>query len=64
MKILIAEDEPVSRKLMTKTIEKWGYEVVPVADGNEAMENLMDPDGARLAVLDWMMPGQSGIDIC
>ena len=64
MRILIAEDEPVSRRLIAKTVAKWGYDVVTAADGNEAMEELAVSNGVRLAILDWMMPGLSGAEIC
>jgi len=64
MKILIADDEQVSRKLLQRMLEKWGYEVVSVEDGNAAREILNSADAPRMALLDWMMPGQNGVDVC
>ncbi len=56
MKILIADDEEVSLRMLEKTLERHGYEVIAVRDGREAAERLCDPDGPRLALLDWVMP--------
>jgi two-component system cell cycle response regulator len=64
MKILIAEDEPVSRRMLQGVLTKWGYDVVSVEDGNAAWERLNAADAPRIALLDWMMPGQNGIDVC
>ena len=64
MRILIADDEPISRKLLHATLERLGHEVVAVSDGAEAIEALLAPDAPRLAILDWMMPGMNGLDVC
>jgi DNA-binding response OmpR family regulator len=64
MQILIAEDEPVSRRLLQKTLEQWGYEVVICEDGTSAWNALQAPDAPNIAVLDWMMPGMDGPEIC
>jgi len=64
MKILIAEDEPQFRDLLKEILEKWGYEVVVARDGNEAWQVLQSEDAPRLVILDWMMPGLKGIEIC
>ncbi|MFC1975187.1 response regulator transcription factor [Chloroflexota bacterium] len=64
MKILIAEDDPVSRRMLQATLIKWDYEVVVTSDGHEAWQTLQQKDAPRLAILDWMMPGMDGIDIC
>lgn len=64
MKILIADDDPVSRRLLQIALVKWGYEVVTAADGNEAWQALQGEDAPPLAVLDWMMPGLDGIEVC
>jgi sigma-B regulation protein RsbU (phosphoserine phosphatase) len=64
MQILIAEDEPVSRRLLVKTLEQWGYEVVICEDGTSAWNALQAPDAPNIAVLDWMMPGMDGPEIC
>ena len=64
MKILIADDEPVSRRLLQGLLTKWGYEVVSAEDGNAAWERMNAPDAPRIALLDWMMPEQNGVDVC
>lgn len=64
MRILIAEDDPVSRRLLQAVLVKWGYDVVVTSDGNEAWEVLQAPDAPRLAILDWMMPGMDGVQVC
>ena len=64
MKILIAEDDPVSRRLLEATLEKFGYEVVVAADGAEAWTALQRNDAPRMAILDWMMPELDGVEIC
>ena len=64
MKILIAEDDPVSRRLLEATLEKFGYDVVVAADGAEAWTALQRNDAPRLAILDWMMPELDGLEIC
>ncbi|HKS28559.1 MAG TPA: response regulator transcription factor [Pyrinomonadaceae bacterium] len=64
MKILIAEDEPDSRHLLKIMVERWGYEVEPVRDGTEAWEALKREDAPPLALLDIMMPGMDGLEVC
>jgi diguanylate cyclase (GGDEF)-like protein len=64
MKVLIADDEPVSRRLLASSLERWGYEVVVAADGLEALELLQLPDAPNLVVLDWLMPGMDGVELC
>ena len=64
MKILIAEDEPVSRRLLQSSLERWGYNVVVAKDGTEATEILLAPDAPKMALLDWLMPGVDGIQLC
>jgi len=63
MKILIAEDDPVSRVFLEMTLVKWGYEVVVTCDGNEAWET-MQCEAPAIAILDWMMPGIDGVEVC
>jgi DNA-binding response OmpR family regulator len=62
--VLVAEDDPVSRRVLEVTLRKWGFDVVACADGEAAMEGLVQPDAPRLAILDWMMPGLEGPEIC
>jgi phosphoserine phosphatase RsbU/P len=63
-RILIAEDDLTSRTLLRSMLMKWGYEVVVTEDGEAAWERMREEDGPRLAILDWMMPGLSGIELC
>jgi len=62
--ILIADDSPVSRRLLEAILRKWGYEVVSVSSGTDAWAVLQQPDAPRMAILDWMMPGLSGPEVC
>jgi phosphoserine phosphatase RsbU/P len=64
MQILIAEDDPISRIILQNMLTNWGYEVLVAVDGDQAYEMLLRPDTPDLALLDWMMPGMSGPDIC
>src|SRR6202451_3323128 len=64
MKILIAEDDPVSLHLLKNFLLKWDYDVTIATDGTQAMRILESDDTPRLAVLDWMMPGLDGIQLC
>ena len=64
MKILIAEDDPVSRRLLEVTLGKWGYEVVACADGQAAWDVLQEPDAPQLVIVDWMMPRMDGLQVC
>jgi len=64
MKILIADDQPLDRAVLRMTLEKWGYEVIEAEDGTEAMKLLSSDDSPGLAILDWMMPGLTGPEIC
>jgi diguanylate cyclase (GGDEF)-like protein len=64
MKILIADDDPTSLLFLEDMLTEWGYEVTMAVDGAQAARLLADPDGPLLAILDWMMPGMDGIDVC
>ena len=64
MKILIAEDEYITRLMVQVSLEKWGYRVDCVSDGNEAWEVLQRPDAPQIAILDWEMPGLNGVEVC
>ena len=63
MHILIADDDPVSRRLLEGTLVRMGHSVTAVADGAAAIKGLLAPDGPRLAILDWMMPGTDGLGV-
>src|SRR5580704_17272442 len=64
MRILIAEDDPVSRKLLKATLSQWGFEPVVCTDGKEALAVLQSPDTPDVALLDWMMPELDGPEVC
>jgi DNA-binding response OmpR family regulator len=64
VRILVAEDDPVSRLLISTHLTNWGYEVVLRNDGAEAMAVLRAPDAPTLAILDGSMPNMDGLEIC
>lgn len=64
MKILIAEDDPVSSRVLETMLTKWGHEVVVASDGAQAWAALQKEDAPSLAILDWMMPGMDGTEVC
>jgi predicted signal transduction protein with EAL and GGDEF domain len=64
MRILIADDDVVTRRLLQKTLEREHYEVVAVENGRLALECLFRKDGPRLALLDWLMPELNGLKVC
>ncbi len=64
MRVLIAEDHPHLGPLLREQLRPWGYEVVLVHDGCAALEAMCAPDAPRLALLDWLMPGLDGIEVC
>ena len=64
MKILIADDELIYLKVVEKIIKQWGYEVVLVNDGMQAWKILEQDTSVQIAILDWMMPGLDGLEIC
>ena len=64
MRVLIAEDDPVSRRILETLLRKWSYDVLTTFDGEAAWQELQQPDAPHLAVLDIMMPGIDGLEIC
>jgi DNA-binding response OmpR family regulator len=64
MRILIAEDDPTSRRVLETVLRKQGHEIEAASDGNEAWQLLQAPDAPRLVILDWMMPGMDGPELC
>jgi two-component system, cell cycle response regulator len=64
MRVLIAEDDFASRILLDAVLLKWGYEVVPANDGEAALQILQGETAPPIAILDWMMPKLSGVDVC
>ena len=64
MKILVAEDDTLSRVMLQKSLERAGYEVIAVNDGARSIAALHADDPPRLALLDWVMPEKDGIEVC
>jgi diguanylate cyclase (GGDEF)-like protein len=64
MKILVADDDVLSRRLMGRMLERNGYEIVTAENGREAAEILSSDDSPRLALIDWMMPELDGPAVC
>ena len=64
MKILVAEDDGLSRLLLERALQKAGYEVVAVENGERALQEFSKDDPPRLALLDWMMPELDGVGVC
>jgi sigma-B regulation protein RsbU (phosphoserine phosphatase) len=64
MRILIAEDDVVTARILEQLSRSWGHEIVLVKDGQAALAALQAEDAPQLALLDWMMPGLDGPDIC
>ncbi len=64
MRILIADDSVVSRHLLEATLRKWGYQVTVACDGIEAWNVLEASQGPMVAILDWVMPGLTGPEVC
>jgi two-component system cell cycle response regulator len=64
MKILLADDDHVSRRLLERMLQSNGYDVVTAENGRQAMDELSREDSPRLALLDWMMPELDGLNVC
>ena len=64
MKILIAEDDVTSRRLLDAFLAGWGYETVLAHDGLEAWELIQTHDAVGIVILDWMMPKMDGLEVC
>ena len=62
--VLIAEDGRATAMLLETLVTQWGYKAIVVSDGVKALDILKSPDGPRLALLDWEMPGLDGPDVC
>lgn len=63
-RVLIAEDDPIFRRVLQAKLQSWGYEVVVVEDGRKALEFLECGPAPDILILDWMMPGINGIELC
>ncbi|MFN4260619.1 MAG: PleD family two-component system response regulator [Gemmataceae bacterium] len=64
MKILVAEDDLVLRRILQLTLSRWGWEVVTACHGQESLDILSQPDAPPVALLDWSMPQLDGIQLC
>lgn len=64
MKVLIAEDEPTGNLLLKNMVFRWGFDTVPAFDGAEAWKRLQEEDAPQIVILDWMMPGMDGLEVC
>lgn len=64
MRILVADDDAVARHLLARTLSTWGYEVVSASDGRQAWSILQGESPPPAAILDWIMPGMSGVEVC
>jgi two-component system cell cycle response regulator len=64
MKVLIVEDDPISRRLLENIMPKWGYDIQFAKDGNEAWELMQNPEAPNLIISDWMMPKMDGLELC
>ncbi|MFZ4439301.1 MAG: response regulator transcription factor [Syntrophales bacterium] len=64
MRILIAEDDITSHRLLKVLLTKRGHEVVGTVNGAQAWQAMQQPDAPPLAILDWMMPEIDGLDVC
>jgi DNA-binding response OmpR family regulator len=64
MKVLVAEDDRIARRLLVRHLERWGYEVVRAEHGREACDVFEADDEIGIAILDWMMPELDGVDVC
>jgi phosphoserine phosphatase RsbU/P len=63
MRILIAEDDELSRRMLEVTCRSWGFDPVPVSDGEAAWELLQQNEAPSIVLLDWMMPGIDGLEV-
>ena len=64
VRVLVAEDDPVSRHRLHSALSSWGYEVTSVVDGHEALREIARPDPPQIAILDWSMPRIDGLQVC
>ncbi len=64
MKVLVADDDQITRKVVRALLNKWGYEAVEAEDGDQAWQILQQDDAPRLILADWIMPGIDGPELC
>ncbi|HEY1463939.1 MAG TPA: diguanylate cyclase [Terriglobales bacterium] len=63
-KVLVADDDPIFRHVLQSCLEKWGYQVIAVENGADAWKILQAPAAPQMVILDWMMPGLDGLELC
>lgn len=63
MRVLVADDDPISRTVLSRQLAGWGFTPVLAEDGEAALRALTAGDGPRLAILDWVMPGLDGVEV-
>jgi DNA-binding response OmpR family regulator len=64
MKILVADDSTVFRSVLQRMLTSWGFDVIVACDGDQAWDCLRGESALKLVVLDWMMPGVDGVELC
>jgi diguanylate cyclase (GGDEF)-like protein len=64
MRVLIADDDELTRELLRRQVLQWGFEPVVATDGEQAWASLLAADAPQIAILDWIMPGCSGLELC
>src|SRR6266545_3660792 len=64
MRVLIADDDRVGLTMLKRSVERLGHDVVVACDGDEAWRCLGEDDDVAIAIVDWMMPGTTGLDLC
>lgn len=62
--VLIAEDDPIFRRILKGRLEKWKYRVIVAEDGAQAWKEMQAKDAPQLAILDWVMPEIDGVELC
>ncbi|MGY8673659.1 MAG: response regulator [Verrucomicrobiia bacterium] len=63
MKVLLADDDPIIRQVLSNLLTKWGYEPIATTNGAEALEALNNDPSLQISLFDWMMPELSGLDL-
>lgn len=63
-RVLVADDCPITQAMLQASLSEWGVDVIQATDGHQALEILTSADPPRLALLDWVMPGFNGPEVC
>ena len=64
MRILLAEDDRAQLSILQRTLQEWGYQVQAFSDGETAWSSIHEGEAPALMILDWMLPGMDGLEIC